>query len=92
MDNGEEWNDNWDEVSYAQRYQISLQIIEIFKHITGRGGVGRDLAKAEDIAQSIVLKLSFGDREHRPAIELRTLLQAAIDEDVLNGKVTLSNW
>jgi len=91
-DSDKEWNDNWDEVSYKQREQISLQIAEIFKYITGRGGVLRDLAKAEDIAQSIVLKLSFGDREHQPAITLRTLLQAAIDEYNLNGKITLRDW
>ena len=92
IDNGKKWNDKWDEVSYEERYQISLQIREIFKYITGRGGVARDLAKAEDISWSIVLKLSFGDRDHRPAILLCTLLQAAIDENDLNGKVTLRDW
>ena len=92
IDNGEEWNDNWDEVSHEQRYKISLQIRDIFKCITGRGGMERNLAKAEDIAQSIVLDLSFGDRDHRPAIDLRSLLQAAMDENELIGKVSLRDW
>ena len=92
VDEGKEWNDNWDEVSYEQQYQISMQILDIFKCITGRGGAMRDLVKAEHIAQSIVLDLSFGDRDHQPAIDLRTILQCAADEDVLNGKVKLLGW
>ena len=91
-DRGKEWNDHWDEVSYEERYQISLSIREIFRIISAVDCAARDILKAEDIAQSIVLKLSFGDRDHNPAIELRTILQQAAYEKSISGKVELSGW
>jgi TPR repeat protein len=72
--------------------KISIYIRDLFLYITGRGGVKRDLEKAEDIAQSIVLELSFGDRDHDPAITLRSILQQAIEEESESGVIELSNW
>ena len=91
-DEGKMWNGNRDEASPEQRHQVSAQISEIFRYISGRGGVGRDLAKAEDIAWSIVSELSFGDRDHKPAMDLHAILKTAIEENELDGKVALSNW
>gem|GEM_PF-432905 len=71
--------------------KVSAYLREVFLHITGRGGVEQDIAKAEDIAQSIVLLLSFGDRDHDPAITLRSILQNAMDE-LENGAVKLRDW
>jgi len=68
--------------------RVSTYLRDIFLYVTGRGGVERDLKKAMDIAQDIVLELSFGDRDHDPAIALRTILQkAAPDERQYYAKV-----
>ena len=73
-------------------HKISEYLREIFLNITSRGGVERDLIKAADIAQSIVLELCFGDRDHGPSLTLRSILQCAANEDSEPGGVKLSNW
>ena len=78
-------------IAYKIGYEVSVYLREIFLCITGRGGAQRDLEKAEDIAQSIVLKLSFGDRCHDTAIDLRTILQDAVLGDE-NGCMELKKW
>ena len=78
-----------DELEIQRR--VSAYINEIFLYATGRGGVKRDLKKAADVAQDIVLELSFGDRDHDPAITLRSILQDAEREDE-NGAVKLHDW
>ena len=78
--------------SIGDAHKISAYIREIFLYVTGRGGVKRDLEKAADIAQDIVLELSFGDRDHDPAITLRSILQNAANEEDENGKVRLYDW
>jgi len=68
-------NIRYDELAVQRRASEYLR--EIFLYVTGRGGAPRDLKKAAYIAQSIVLELSFGDRDHDPAIALRSILQDA---------------
>ena len=66
---------------YEIQQRVSAYLREIFLYVTARGGVARDLKRAADIAQDIVLELSFGDRDHDPAIELRSILQNAAREE-----------
>ena len=75
-----------------KEHRISAYLREIFLYITGRGGERRDLLKAADIAQSIVLELCSGDRDHEPSLTLRSILQDAVREDNEPGGVILSNW
>ena len=86
------WFEKTAEPSEDDEFNISERLRQIFLHITGRGGFPRDLEKAENIAQSIVLDLSFGDREHEPALTLRGILQQAREEEIENSIIKLEDW
>ena len=92
IDTKEEWSDQRDEISEKDRYEISGSISKILMIISDPNPGEQALTEAANIAQSIVLDLSFGDRDHDPAIALRTILQEAAEEKRRLGKVKLSWW
>jgi len=74
---------------FEEMDEITLHIRYIFRYITGRGGVERDLEKAADAAHYIASLLSFGNRDHGASLILRSLLQHADNQESIKDILSL---